>query len=177
MKWKNIDIGPCYYYITGTITEWLPLLSRQDIRQMVCADIQTAINVCGGSITAFVVMPDHVHLLVFLPGPNILHEFNKLWRGRSGRHIPAALEQQNDWEILSILAKHANGGCNYAVWKEQVRAIAIWSEAKLHEKINYIHENPIRRKLAVHPGDWEFSSWRYYECNKPVCFDLVPIDI
>ncbi len=54
MKWKNIDIGPGYYYITGTVTQWLPLLSRPDIRQMVYEDIAAAARVCGASITAFV---------------------------------------------------------------------------------------------------------------------------
>jgi len=42
MKWKNIDIGAAYYYITGTFTEWLPLLNRADVRQMVCDDISAA---------------------------------------------------------------------------------------------------------------------------------------
>ncbi len=54
MKWKNIDIGLGYYYITGTITQWLLLLSRPDIRQMVYEDIAAAARVCGASITAFV---------------------------------------------------------------------------------------------------------------------------
>ena len=114
MKWKNIDVGPSYYYITGTITKWLPLLSRPDIRQMVCEDITVAARECGGSIAAFVVMPDHLHLLVFLPEQGLLHKFNKLWRGRSGRHIPALLEKQGEVDILAVLAAHANGGCKYA---------------------------------------------------------------
>ncbi len=28
MKWKNVDIGPEYYYITGTVTQWLPQIGR-----------------------------------------------------------------------------------------------------------------------------------------------------
>jgi REP element-mobilizing transposase RayT len=83
VKWKNIDIGPAYYYITGTITEWLPLLNRPDIRQIVYDDIKVAVNELNASIAAFVIMPDHVYLLVFLPDEGILHVFNKKWRGRS----------------------------------------------------------------------------------------------
>ena len=163
MKWQNIDIGPSYYYITGTITEWLPLLNRPDIRQMVYDDIYIAAKEYGASIGAFVIMPEHLHLLVFLPEENLLHKFNKRWRGRSGRHIPVLLEKQGDFESLKILSAHANGGCKYAAWKKQVRALAIWEKKKLYAKINYIHNNPVRRKLVNHPGDWEHSSWRYYE--------------
>ena len=71
MKWKNIDVGPGYYYITGTLTEWLPLLKRADIRELVCAEIRQALADWGGSQAAFVVMPDHVHLFVCLPEGNL----------------------------------------------------------------------------------------------------------
>jgi len=125
MKWQNIDIGSAYYYITGAVTEWLPLLSRPDIRQRVCDDITVATQTCGGSIAAFVVMPDHLHLLVHLPHEGMLIWFNKLWRGRSGRHIPVMLKKKGDHDILTILAAHANNGCQYAAWKEQVRALAL----------------------------------------------------
>ena len=88
MKWKNIDVGAAYYYVTGTITEWLPLLNRADILRRVCDDIKVALEACGGTLAAFVIMPDHLHLLVYLPDNGLLHKFIKLWRGRSGRHIP-----------------------------------------------------------------------------------------
>ncbi len=54
MKWKTVDIGPGCYYITGTITQWLPLLKRPDVRQTVYDDIAVAARDCGASITAFV---------------------------------------------------------------------------------------------------------------------------
>ncbi len=175
MKWKNVDIGPGYYYITGTITQWLPLLNRPDIRQMVYDDIAATARVRGASITAFVIMPEHPHLLANLPESGPPHRFNKLWRGRSGRHIPALLEKQGDTHTLEILVAHVNGGCKYAAWKEQVRALAIWSEPKLYAKIDCIHANPVRRNLVAHPGDWEHSSWRFYERGEPVGLGLEPL--
>jgi hypothetical protein len=49
MKWRNIDVGNAAYYITGTITEWLPLLSIAEVRQRVCDDIRVARELCNGS--------------------------------------------------------------------------------------------------------------------------------
>ena len=175
VKWKNIDIGPAYYYITGTITEWLPLLNRPDIRQIVYDDIKVAVNELNATIAAFVIMPEHLHLLVFLPDEGILHKFNKKWRGRSGRHIAELLVKQNDKDILTVLAKHANGKCKHAIWKEQPRALPIWKKEKLYAKIDYIHANPVRRKLVESPGDWEHSSWRYYERGESVGLDIGPL--
>ena len=73
MKWRNVDIGAGCYYITGTCTEWLPVLGIPDVRQRVCSDIEEALRVCGGSLVAFVIMPTQVHLLVSLPGEGLLH--------------------------------------------------------------------------------------------------------
>ena len=70
------------------------------------------------------------------------------------------------------MGRHANGNSRYAVWKEQVRALAIYSEKKLYAMVNYIHGNPVRRGLVTHPGEWSFSSWRFYECGERVGRDV-----
>ncbi len=38
----------------------------------------------------------------------------------------------------------------------------IWSDKKQNEKIDYIHNNPVARGWVAHPGDWPWSSWRFY---------------
>ena len=85
MKWKNFDIGAAYYYITGTFTEWLPLFKNAEVRSIVRDEITHALSECNACISAFVIMPDHLHMLVYLPDSKLLHRFNKLWRGRSAR--------------------------------------------------------------------------------------------
>ncbi len=67
MKWRNIDVGNAAHYITGTITEWLPLLTITEIRQRVCDDIEFALDLFNGALLAFVIMPTHVHLLSMCP--------------------------------------------------------------------------------------------------------------
>ena len=176
MKWKNIDLGNACYYITGTITEWLPLLNIDQIRQRVCDDIKVALEACGGSLLAFVIMPTHVHLLVHLPDEGLLHKFSKLWRGRSGRHIPQILESLGKTDALRVLAEHANGGCRYASWKEQVRAVAISGMPKLLAKIEYIHANPVRKNLVAHPAAWPHSSYKYYEHGVEVCLPVTAFE-
>ena len=41
----------------------------------------------------------------------------------------------------------------------------IWSPKKRDEKLNYMHNNPVKRGLLKHPGDWPWSSWRFYFWN------------
>ncbi|GEM_PF-2048596 len=174
MKWKNIDVGQGYYYITATFTRWLPLLRRQDIRAIVCAEIAGALADCHGSITAFVLMPDHLHLLVYLPREGVLHRFCMLWRGRSARRITALLEDHGDRGVLAVMAEHARKGRRYAVWKERVRTLPITSRAKLNGMVNYIHANPVRKHLADSPAEWPFSSYPFYERGERGVLEVVP---
>jgi len=38
----------------------------------------------------------------------------------------------------------------------------VWSEKKIQEKLNYMHNNPVKHGLVAQPGDWPWSSWTYY---------------
>jgi putative transposase len=38
----------------------------------------------------------------------------------------------------------------------------IWTAKKVEEKLNYMHNNPVKRGLVKEPGDWAWSSWRFY---------------
>ena len=174
MKWKNYDIGSGYYYITGTITEWLPLLAREDIRRALCYEIKLALRRYKASLSAFVIMPTHVHLLVYLPEIGQLHEFCKCWRGRSARHIIDMLLRQGDKQSLEVMARHANGRCRYAAWKEQPRVLTMLTKRVLRIKIDYIHANPVRSKLVAEPGDWPHSSWLWYEKGQAVALPVTP---
>jgi hypothetical protein len=50
----------------------------------------------------------------------------------------------------------------YRVWNRRGYDMNIWSEKKIHEKLDYMHNRPVGRGLVAQPGDWPWSSWRYY---------------
>jgi putative transposase len=52
----------------------------------------------------------------------------------------------------------------------------VWSEKKRAEKIDYMHNNPVKRGWVTQPGDWPWSSWRYYylEDNSVLAMDHLP---
>lgn len=171
MKWRNTDVGACCYYITATFTEWLPLFRREVVREIVCEEINRCLIDLNAYLIAYVLMPDHLHMLVFLPEYGCLHRFCRIWRGRSARRIIDLLAAKEDKAVLEVLACHANGKARYAVWKEQVRALAIWDEQKLRAKASYIHANPARRGLVTAPENWPFSSYTAYMQGRDVSMD------
>ena len=47
-------------------------------------------------------------------------------------------------------------------WQRRYYDFNVWSTEKLGEKLDYMHNNPLRRGLVERPGDWHWSSFRHY---------------
>jgi hypothetical protein len=48
------------------------------------------------------------------------------------------------------------------VWQPRFYDFNVWSQAKFVEKLQYMHMNPLKRKLVAHPRDWPWSSFSFY---------------
>src|ERR1700751_824197 len=59
-------------------------------------------------------------------------------------------------------------------WQARFYDFNVYSERKRTEKLNYMHANPITRKLVTHPKDWPWSSWGFYGRTGKV---LIQMDI
>ncbi len=63
---------------------------------------------------------------------------------------------------------------HHRVWQRRFYDLNIWSPKKHLEKLNYMHNNPVKRGLVMEPGDWPWSSWRLYFLNED---SLLPMDL
>ncbi|MBL8821903.1 MAG: hypothetical protein JNJ77_04890 [Planctomycetia bacterium] len=69
--------------------------------------------------------------------------------------------------MLSFADLPANEASQEIPWQLST-AFNLWTDAKIWDKIDYCHENPIRRKLVIRPEDWEWSSYRDYRAAQSV---------
>ena len=98
---------------------------------------------CRFDVVGYVVMPEHVHLLVSEPGRELLAvalQALKLSVTRRARTRPFWLPRYYDFNVRT--------------------------DAKRIEKLNYIHWNPMKRGLVDRPEDWRWSSYRYYQTGE-----------
>ena len=118
----------------------------------------------------FVFMPNHLHALIWLPQAEELSTFIREWKGRTSRHILTAMPTRfpNYLETISS---------DDPIWQTGYYSFEIETATKLQEKLNYIHQNPVRAGLAKEAADWPWSSARWYENAKPVGVPILWIDI
>jgi len=97
----------------------------------------------GFYICGYVVMPEHVHLLVSEPE-----------RGRLCTAIQ--MLKQN---VARVLPRPVAGR---PFWQTRYDDFNVWTEKKRIEKLRYMHRNPVKRGLVGKPADWSWSSFRHY---------------
>src|SRR5262249_43822589 len=61
-------------------------------------------------------------------------------------------------------------------WQRRFYDFNVWSRSKQREKLNYMHANPVVRKLVKHPRNWPWSSWSFYEKGEAGLTRIDPID-
>ncbi len=90
-------------------------------------------------VFGYVVMPEHVHLLVSQPKRSTLAvavQALKTSVSKQSRQRPFWLPRYYDFNLFT--------------------------SAKRTEKLRYMHRNPVARGLAARPEDWRWSSFRHY---------------
>jgi putative transposase len=93
-------------------------------------------------VYGYVVMPEHVHLLV-----------NEPERGT----LAQAMQPLKQGVARRLALRAAD-----PFWEARYYDFNVWSEKKFVEKLRYIHRNPVQRGLVARPEDWRWSSFRHY---------------
>lgn len=97
-------------------------------------------------VAGYVVMPEHVHMLVAEPAEGSVAEWLKTVKQRFAR---AAHRER-------MIAPGER------VWEPRYYDFNVFTEKKRIEKLKYIHRNPVKRGLVESPEDWKWGSFRFY---------------
>jgi len=108
-------------------------------------------------LLGYVVMPEHVHLIISEPTKGTPSQVLKQRVSRALRRRPrnASARLPLPFGATELQAP--------AFWQRRFYDFIVWSSGKLREKLIYMHRNPVQRKLVSHPRDWPWSSWMHYE--------------
>ena len=106
---------------------------------------------------AFVVMSHHIHLLVKPNEEQTISALVSKIKRRSALMLKPSL---NEYELAQLQSQ--TGLNDHRFWKVGFRGLAVYSEEVFHQKLNYIHNNPVRACLVNEQSDYLWSSQRLY---------------
>ena len=126
---------------------------------------------------SFVVMPNHIHLIVQFDKDQSLPDFIRDYKRHTADRFTRQLKAEQNLELLNFLASKVDriGKQKYKVWEDGFVAKDIFTQVVLEQKLDYIHENPCRQhwKLSDTARNYIWSSARFYLTDEPC---LIPVD-
>ena len=163
--------------LTFSCFQRLPLLAKERSRSWFVSAMRCARRDLRLSIWAYVIMPEHVHVIVYPQE----REY-KIARIRTALKLPVThkairfLERSAPAFLEKLKDVQPNGDLHYRFWQRgggYDRNVV--EPATLMQMIEYIHNNPVRRGLVAKATDWVWSSARFHAGIRPVPIEMDPL--
>jgi putative transposase len=157
------------HFLTFSCHQRLPFLGSQYARDSFLEELARVRRELVFQLVGYVVMPNHVHLLISEPERGTVSTVLQLLKQRVSRKMRK--NRRN-----SQRAQRSFSFCDdldaEAFWQPRFYDFNVYSSGKVKEKLNYMHANPVIRGLVKHPKDWPWSSWGFYTKGETGLIDV-----
>ena len=130
-----------FHFITFSCYHRLPLLARSGGYSVFETELEAMRVQYQFVVAGYVLMPEHVHLLMNEPPSILVAQFLKAVKQITSRKLRGQHEK---------------------FWQERYFDRNVHGEAARSEVIRYIHRNPVKRGLVASPSDYPWSSFNHY---------------
>jgi len=139
---KRYQQSGSFHFVTFSCYHRRPFLVTPQARTIFEQAFERVRRWYGLIVCGYVVMPEHVHLLVSEPERGTLR---------------AALQI-----LKQTTARKLRPGVATPFWQIRYYDFNVWTDRKRIEKLRYMHRNPVKRGLVEKPEDWAWSSFVHY---------------
>jgi putative transposase len=152
------------HFVTCTCYRRLPLLGSARSRGVFAKILGEVQDRYGFLLVGYVVMPNHIHLLLSEPARGTPSTAMQVLKQRVSRRLRRKKKRgAKNQLLLSFAAKET---LPRQFWQRRFHDFNVWSHKKKMEKLRYMHFNPVMRGLVKDPKDWPWSSYSYYAMGK-----------
>jgi len=139
------------HFMTFAVLEWLPVFTRPDTVQILLEAFTYRQQNQGVRLYGYVILENHLHCILQSPD---LEKQVRNWKSYTARQVIDYLRARNSTQLLAKLAyykKEYETDREYQLWEEGSHPQWIQNEAMLVEKLEYIHNNPVKRGYVDQP--------------------------
>ena len=161
-------------YITIVTKDRLRAFQTERMKDILSLAIDEARTSAGFLLFAYVIMLDHMHLLT--SRPSTVSDVLRVLKGLTAHRVIDYLKLNGYFSSLAKL-QHLERDRNYkySLWQTEKNVLPVFSEKLFREKLNYIHQNPVRAGLVEQAMDYRWSSARIWQGrsseNEPLRMD------
>jgi REP element-mobilizing transposase RayT len=160
-KPEHYQIG----FYTATIYQWKYLLNADEYKSIIVESLRFLVDNNRATIYAFVIMPNHIHLLWRINSSWNLTRVQADFMKFTAQKIKFDLIENHPAELQRYYVGLKDR--DYQFWQRNSLNSYCESRKVVEQKLAYIHNNPCQGKwmLTNNPMDYKFSSVRFYETD------------
>ena len=164
MSEKRYRIEGSIYYITSVTDNRLKIFIQPSFFILIIDSLNYYRYQYSCKIIGYVIMPDHIHLLIWPQEEKAITEFMRDFkRFTSGRITrQAKVEGKAEWLNMFESAGSETERAEHKVWQDSFWEQSIYTEKFLKQKLDYIHLNQVRAGIVEDAADYPYSSYRNY---------------
>jgi len=163
------------YFISFATVEWVDVFTRNEYKNILIESLKHCQAEKGLILFAFVIMSNHVHLIAKANEEHSLSDVLRDFKKFTSKAIVKAIkdnpkESRKDWmlKIFKEAGEKNGNNKNYQFWRQNNRPIHVYSEAVIEQKLDYLHQNPVKDGIVLFAKDYIYSSAANYAGLKGV---------
>jgi len=176
-KYKFHDPDACYF-VTFAVVGWIDLFTRNVYKDILLESWRYCQQQKGLLIHAYVIMTNHVHMIISRNSDTLLEDIMRDMKKFTSSKLLEAIkkepESRREW-MLALFRQAGESNSNnkiFQLWQQDNHPIECGSPTVLSQKMDYVHENPVRAGFVEKAEDWAYSSAAHYYCGKKSLIEL-----
>jgi REP element-mobilizing transposase RayT len=166
------------HYLTFQVVNWIDIFTRKVYRDIIIDSLKYCQENKGLELYGYVIMSNHIHVLIRASNNNlsdIIRDFKTHTSKIIIHEIQEGRESRKEWLLnqFSFAATKHKRNINYQFWTHENHAEIIFSNKFIWQKLEYIHNNPVRNGIVSKPEDYLYSSAKNYADDVCLLIDVI----
>ncbi|MBB6609769.1 transposase [Pontibacter sp. Tf4] len=162
-EYRNTAPGELYF-VTLTVSGWIDVFSRKEYKDILIENLKYCQEKFNLEIFAYVIMTNHLHLIARWQDGELTELLGR-FKSYTAKKILEEIrrnpqESRKDW-LLNVFEHFASNNkqySNYHFWNYTNHPTLLHTNAVIDQKLEYIHQNPVRAGIVGNPEYYNYSS-------------------
>jgi len=180
-KYKFTDQSKLYF-LSFAVINWLDLFIRKHYKDILVDSLAYCQKEKGLKLYGWCIMTSHVHLMIGTTG-NPMQDIIRDLKRHTSEILHTAIKENNTesrkewmlWMMERAGKKNSNNG-KFQLWQQHNQPIELRDNKMAHQKLEYIHYNPVESGFVLRQEDWLYSSAVDYTGGKGL-LDILFLDV
>ena len=164
------------YFLTFQVVDWVDIFTRKIYKDIIIDSLRFCQKNKGLEVYGYVIMSNHIHLLLRSDTENLsatIKEFKSFTAKAILQEIETGVESRKEWmlQVFKNAAFKNQRNTHFQFWTHENHAEHIYSQKFIAQKLNYIHQNPVRARIVNNEIDYVYSSAVNY-CGQDGVLDV-----